>query len=342
MDNSIYKKRQENLARTMKKKNINKALFENAKHIFYLTGFSILFSGVKNDLKLILEVEKEEVQATLVVSEGLADSASKYADNVIEVKHSFTKGSATRNEMFAGFLSAEMHNTEALLTAEIENMRKFKDSREKDLLRSTGRLSQIAYRAIAEECVSGKSELDLLLCAQNACINANGKQLFVSGDFVSGERTIDIGGEATQRKLSEGENVIVDLWLISNLYWSDTCRTFFVDGNASPEKIKVIEMLQEISEKSEKSIKPGVKAVDIYNQIQNSLGKYGYRCPHHLGHGIGIDFWEAPFITEDSEDVFEENMAFTIEIGVYDKDLQGFRLENNYILNESGLELISC
>jgi Xaa-Pro aminopeptidase len=153
---------------------------------------------------------------------------------------------------------------------------------------------------------------------------------------MSGERTV-IGGMATARKLKTGENVIIDLWVIGNNYWSDTCRTFFVDGRCTQQQREILEMLEETKRRAARAIRPGVRAADIYRQAQRDLKKHGYTCPHHIGHGIGLEFWEPPFITADSPDVFKKDMALAIEVGVYiEKDL-GFRVEDNHFVTATGV-----
>jgi len=60
---------------------------------------------------------------------------------------------------------------------------------------------------------------------------------------------------------------------------------------------------------------------------------------HHAGHGIGHHGHEAPRIIPGSEDIFEVGDVFTLEPGIYGDHLQGgIRLEDNYLLTESGLQ----
>ena len=338
MDNKMYENRLEKLAKAMKKKELKQVLIQEPKHIFYLTGYSILFPGVKNKVSLLIN---SKAKTTLFVNPPLAEDASQYTDEVITVNHSLVKGTTERDKLFSKMLERGLQKTELIIRPDIENMRRIKDKQEKKFLQALARLSGYGYQAIQKKCVPGATEIDLLLAAKEICVKKNKRDLFVSGDFVSGKRTLEIGGEATARKLCPKENMIVDLWLVKDHYWSDTCRTFFVGNNATVKQKSLLLMLKDIQLLVEKTIRPGVKAVDIYWQIQNDLKKYGYTCPHHLGHGIGLDFWEPPYITSDSTDVFEKDMVFTIEIGVYEKRYQGFRIEDNYIVTPAGIKKIT-
>ena len=340
MSGNIHKKRTASLSRAMRKKDLRCVLLEDIKCVYYFSGFSMLFPGVKERVGLIVDAKGK---STLVVSAPLAAGCGSCADKVVLVEHSVVEGQAKRDTLFARALKVVTGRSEAALNKagravgpDIALMRQCKDAEDKRRLRHLAQLARIGYKAAERQCVSGRTELDLLLAARAACVSANKDDIFVSGGFMSGERTV-IGGMATARKLKSGENIIIDLWLIGNHYWSDTCRTFFVDGRSTQKQREILEMLKDVKRRTERAIRPGVKAVDIYRKAQGDLKKYGYTCPHHIGHGIGLDFWEPPFITSDSTDVFEKDMAFAIEIGVYiEKDL-GFRVEDNYFVTETGV-----
>ena len=82
---------------------------------------------------------------------------------------------------------------------------------------------------------------------------------------------------------------------------------------------------EEIAE--EKNIKESVQLA------KELLGKHGFTMPHALGHGIGLDVHEAPYISVERTDPslqFGKGMVFTIEPGLYDKREGGIRLENDF------------
>src|SRR5688500_17564035 len=92
-----------------------------------------------------------------------------------------------------------------------------------------------------------------------------------------------------------------------------------------------------------KVVKPGKSCKDLLYEaleILNDapLGVFN----HHLGHGIGLFSHEAPHLNPHWDDVFEVGDVFTCEPGLYDPILKaGMRLENDYLVTESGVELLS-
>lgn len=345
MNGEIHAQRRAALARAMASKGVAQVLLNDMRHVFYFTGFSILFPGVKNRAALAVD---RQGHTTLLVSAPLAEGAAGHADAVVPVAHPYVPGPAERDALFdralaevTGQSAGALAATEGVLRPDIAGMRRRKDALEQEQLRRLAHLAGVGYQAVREACLSGNTELDMLLAAKAACVRANALDIFVSGDFVSGERTLEIGGEATARILNPGENVIVDLWLIGGHYWSDTCRTFFVDGDASAERAGIVEMLRGTKASAEAMVRPGVRAVDVHAHIQEALASAGHHCPHHLGHGIGLDFWEPPFITADSTDQFQPGDAFTIEIGVYHEANHAARIEDNYLVTETGVTRIT-
>jgi Xaa-Pro dipeptidase len=63
---------------------------------------------------------------------------------------------------------------------------------------------------------------------------------------------------------------------------------------------------------------------------------------HHLGHGIGLFPHEGPHLNPNWDDTFEVGDVFTAEPGLYTPELRaGIRLEQDYLVTENGVELLS-
>jgi Xaa-Pro aminopeptidase len=68
---------------------------------------------------------------------------------------------------------------------------------------------------------------------------------------------------------------------------------------------------------------------------------YGEYFVHRLGHGLGLEVHEAPYLTSTSETVLEEGMVFSIEPGIYLPGRFGIRLEEIVVLRADGPEILS-
>ena len=73
--------------------------------------------------------------------------------------------------------------------------------------------------------------------------------------------------------------------------------------------------------------------------VRKKLGRDERFFTHALGHGLGIEVHEKPWISKNSKDILKENMIFTIEPAVYKKN--GLRIENDFLLARNSLKKLT-
>jgi Xaa-Pro aminopeptidase len=91
------------------------------------------------------------------------------------------------------------------------------------------------------------------------------------------------------------------------------------------------------------AVKPGMHAREIDAVARRSIAASGYGkyFLHSLGHGVGLEIHEPPFLSPRGRGPLEEGMIFTIEPGVYIENLGGVRLESLVYLDRQGPEILS-
>jgi len=143
-------------------------------------------------------------------------------------------------------------------------------------------------------------------------------------------------------QLKKNDLIRYDVGCISDSYWSDMGRTACL-GKLGEEQKKVYTALKEGRQVAIDSVKPGIKASDIYNIAISEIRKAG--LPHyerpHTGHGIGLEFYDPPNIRPDDHTVIEEGMVVNIETPYYGIGLGGFQLEDTMLVTKNGVELFS-
>lgn len=229
------------------------------------------------------------------------------------------------------------------ISPEIRSLRACKDTDELSMIREAERLADAGYAAAIEAVQPGRTEVEVYADMQRAVVLVAGKPTPFAGDFLSGERTLQIGGGPTDRVLKAGDPFIFDLFPTYQGYWADTCRTFIVGGAPTAEQRKTYDVLRRALEVGEQRLRVGVKANEIYRTVYEAIAAEGLgkHFPHHAGHGIGLEAPEAPFLIPGSDEVLEEGMIVTLEPGVYIPDFGGMRLEDNYLITGSGPEKLS-
>ena len=156
------------------------------------------------------------------------------------------------------------------------------------------------------------------------------------GDIVSGKRSANIEGAATDRIIENGETLIIDIQFSDCEMWSDITRTYIF---GKPQK-----MVSELYQKTEKALKnaenllkDGTKCADLYDFMQKEIASE-YAFSHHAGHLIGDKPLIKPQFLPDSAESLKSGMMVTLEPGIYVPEKFGIRLENNYLITNDGYE----
>ncbi len=176
-----------------------------------------------------------------------------------------------------------------------------------------------------------------------ALVNHAETSVDLRGDFACGTRAIRGGGPPTALRVEEGDLYILDIFPFFQGYHCDLCRTFAV-GTPSALQQEAWQVVRDAHEKIEKLIRPGVAAREVYQEIRSFLDSFAPACGsfwHHLGHGLGMDGWEYPWITPGSDHVIQQSEVLAVEPGLYGECLQGgIRIEHNYLVGADGIEAL--
>ncbi len=158
----------------------------------------------------------------------------------------------------------------------------------------------------------------------------------------SGYRSALPHGLPSDKKLQEGDFLIIDYGAIYEGYHSDITRTFMI-GEPTDKHVEIYETVRNAQEKAYKAAKAGMtgKEIDsIARDYINSKG-YGKYFGHGLGHGVGLEIHEAPFVSYKNENKLPSGAVITIEPGIYLPDFGGVRIEDDFFLTENGAEILS-
>lgn len=196
------------------------------------------------------------------------------------------------------------------------------------------------YQRAREIIEPGISELEVFNQLQTVANEEYGEMMTGTGnDYRCNAR----GGPPRTRVAAAGELYILDLGPAYRGYFADNARTIAVT-EASDDQLVAWEYVTKVFGYLESTVKPGVSCQAVFHHVQAMLDE----CPvgvfnHHLGHGIGLFPHEGPHLNPNWDDTFEVGDVFTAEPGLYDPERlkAGMRIENDYVVTESGIELLT-
>lgn len=222
-------------------------------------------------------------------------------------------------------------------------LKRRKDSDEIDLLKRSMRAGEAGMAAGLQNIKPGMSELEIFFLVQNAAMAASGGQAIIYGDFVTGPRTEAVGGPPSDRKVQAGELVLLDFSTIIGQYRADFANTHVCAGKPTARQHDMFLACMEAIQAGEKKLKAGQAGRDVDRAVRSvfEARHLSEHFPHHTGHGIGLGHPEPPFLVPDSSDTLMAGDVLTLEPGLYIKGTGGMRFERNYLIIETGYELLS-
>jgi len=221
----------------------------------------------------------------------------------------------------------------------VDSLRVSKTVAELAYLRAACALCDVGQQTARTVAKPGATEIGVYSAVHAALEEAAKARVPLGADVVSGERTLDMGGDATGRALRVGDLLMADIHpRHPNGYWGDSCATFVVGGPPSPEQHQAQQVLWEALQRGRDLLKPGIKASQVDAIVRGSLNAHGYDYPHHSGHGLGTTHFERPFIMPWNNELLAEDMVVALEPGIYQAGIGGIRLEWAFRVTPTGGE----
>ena len=239
--------------------------------------------------------------------------------------------------------AAAPHATFPDASETISSLRIRKDADEIANMRKAVEIAQNALEATLPKVKVGVSEKEIagelvMQLIQHGSMSPFPFQPIVSG----GPNSANPHATPTERKLQEGDLLVIDYGAMYNDYVSDITRTFAI-GEIDDEYRRIHEIVQASNAVGRAAGKPGLPAsvVDIAARKVIDEAGYGEYFTHRTGHGLGMEGHEAPYMRGDNERILEEGMAYTVEPGIYLPNRNGVRVEDDMVITKDGSESLT-
>jgi Xaa-Pro aminopeptidase len=228
-------------------------------------------------------------------------------------------------------------------TKVVEKLRLVKTESEVEKIRKAAKIGDAAFNHIQSIIRPGVTELDVaielehFMKKQGASGNSS-HSLIVD----SGNRGALPHGVASDKVIESGDMVTLDYGALYEGYRSDMTRTLAV-GTPDTKLAEIYTIVYDALQLTLETIKAGMSANEIDAIARDYIaGKgYGQYFGHGLGHGIGLDIHEDPFFSNNSTEELHPGMIVTIEPGIYIPELGGVRIEDDILVKENEIEILT-
>ena len=151
----------------------------------------------------------------------------------------------------------------------------------------------------------------------------------------SGENSSKPHAVPTDRKIQDNDIITIDMGCKVNGYCSDMTRTFFV-GEPNDEMKKVYDLVLKNQKFVLEQYKDGANTRQLTKMVENDFKLNGHDLIHSLGHGVGLEIHEPPYISNRNDTFLKENMVVTDEPGIYIPGKFGIRIEDTVQITKFG------
>jgi Xaa-Pro aminopeptidase len=220
--------------------------------------------------------------------------------------------------------------------------RMIKSAAELDLMRLANQVTLMAYEAVYHGLHDGITQIDVgrWIDAAHDKLGFSGEALVEVGEFSAFPH-----GSTQPQVIREGVPILIDGGCKVEGYQSDITRTFVL--GSAPDKVKkVFEIVHRAQSTALAAAKAGVECGSVDGAARKVITDAGYGpdykfFTHRLGHGIGMDGHEWPYLVRGNITKLAPNMTFSDEPGIYIRGEFGVRLEDDMHITENGAELFT-
>lgn len=224
----------------------------------------------------------------------------------------------------------------------LRELRKVKDEEEIEFMRKAAEATSEGMCVGREILTAGMREYEVAAEIEYAMRKQGCGGTAFETIVASGVYSAFPHGGCSDKKIMEGDLVVVDVGATYKSYHSDMTRTF-VAGKPSEKQENIYQIVKRAQDKAFEAVKPNAKASDVDFAARKAIvdAGYGDAFVHSLGHGVGLDIHEPPTLSPDSKDVLAIGNVVTVEPGVYIVGYGGVRIEDTVLVQTSGAEKLT-
>jgi len=344
---SSYARRRHELSKRLEQDELDLFIVSSRPNLQYLTGFTGEGLGLVSPSRAVLITDRRyEIEAgeeapdcqVIFAERGYLQQLASYLAKLEQPRVGFE----SQHLSYANYQKlAELADAAKLVPAEeiVEGQRAIKDDTEITAIRRAAQVVSEAVPQVLAELTVGITERELSLRLREAILGAGGDDVSFEPVVAFGENSAQAHAVPTERKLAQGDIVLIDAGAKVDGYCSDMTRTV-VFGEPTKKFIEIYQTVRQAQQAAMATIAPGTVAAEVDAQAREVIDSSPYkgRFTHSLGHGVGLEVHEGPKLGKKSEEMLAAGQVVTNEPGIYLPGWGGVRLEELLLVTEQGAE----
>lgn len=355
-----YKNRIKKCNRLMKEAGLDVLLLTKPANMFYLTGDGRLcaYAMITKNGEAALGVPRTDVEDVKVLAHfdkiagfdsevGMIHSIHHYFEEFDISKGALGLEYTFLTQSMMGMMTHPHAKPEGVAAKDcthiMSELRIIKDEEEIKRLRASAKVADAGMAAAVDSVKAGVTESHVAAEAEHA-MRDSGADEFYRTYVAAGERTNIAHGLPTQRKLQNGDLVMIDIAPIVNGYSADMCRMVCVGKPAAAQQ-EAYDLYLKAQQAAISKVRAGAGMVELEDTLYGVLKEAGHG-DHIFGppiHGVGIEFEESPlppghafFHGEKEPPPLEANMVIAVgNCGLYTGGF-GVRVEDTVVVRDDG------
>ena len=353
----ILHQRHASLAVALQTAGVDTLALNPGQTLTYLTGLEfhlmerpiMAFFQPHSPMVLVLP----ELETAKLAQYPLPLQAFTYGENPAIWAHVFRQAAATaglspgrvgveptRLRVLELWLLSDAAHDAGFVTAEqvVADLRMIKDEFELAAMQQAVEIAQKALQAALPAVKIGVSEKEIAAELTLQLLRQGSDPTLAFAPIVAtGPNSANPHAVPTHRKLQEGDLLLIDWGARYNGYVSDLTRTFAI-GKVDPELAQIAEVVRQANLAAQAAVRPEISAgmVDQAAREVIARGGYGKFFTHRVGHGLGMEEHEPPYMFAENEAKLLPGMTFTIEPGIYLPERGGVRIEDDFVVTQQG------
>ncbi|MEC0168965.1 Xaa-Pro peptidase family protein [Paenibacillus graminis] len=343
-------KRVSKLRKVLQEQGLDAILITSGINRRYLSGFTgssgyVLVTG--DDSYLLTDFRYMTQAAEQVTGLKVVQHGPKFIDTVREllqganVRIGFEQDDVTFSA-YSAYAAALQPAVLVPVSKAVENLRAFKDEGELAVMQRAADLADATFSHILNVIKPGMTERDVDLEMEFYMRTHGATSSSFDTIVASGERSAMPHGVASSKVIQNNEFVTFDFGALLDGYCSDVTRTIAL-GTPDPKLKKIYDIVLEAQLHTLANIKPGMTGRECDALARDVITRYGYGeyFGHSTGHGLGMEVHENPRLSKLADEIMEPGMVVTVEPGIYLPGQGGVRIEDDIVITESGIMLLT-